>query len=199
MDGLKKLMAIFAIIVVIAAFTTPALAQSYGGGMARPQAGGGQQTMPQQGGLPESNKDLMATMEGMSDISMFTAAVKAAGYDQMLGQGQQGVSEQQGPIMVFAPTDKALQKDMGISDVNALVSDPGMAKSLVENCIVSNVKEPQQGSDTVTMTTIGGMQVTAKKSDTGITVNGVKVINAVLANNGMLAVTDGVVGMPGAR
>lgn len=192
-------MAIFAIIVVIAAFTTPALAQSYGGGMARPQAGGGQQTMPQQGGLPESNKDLMATMEGMSDISMFTAAVKAAGYDQMLGQGQQGESEQPRPYMVFAPTDKALQKDMGISDVNALVSDPGMAKSLVENCIVSNVKEPQQGSDTVTMTTIGGMQVTAKKSDTGITVNGVKVINAVLANNGMLAVTDGVVGMPGAR
>jgi uncharacterized surface protein with fasciclin (FAS1) repeats len=200
MDGIKKIVAVFAIIMLVIAFTAPTMAQTYGGRMAQPQAGGyqrgGQQAMPQrgqQGGLPQSNKDLMATMESRSDISMFTAAVKAAGYDQMLGQQVQS----QNPYMVFAPTDEALQRDMGVTDVNALVSDANAVKSLVENCIVSNVNEPQEGSNTITMTTMGGMQLTATKSSSGITVNGIKVVDAVMATNGLLAVTDGVVGAQG--
>jgi uncharacterized surface protein with fasciclin (FAS1) repeats len=126
---------------------------------------------------------------------MFTAAVKAAGYDQMLSQQAQG----QNPYMVFAPTDKALQRDMGVTDVNALMSDESAVKSLIDNCIVSSVKEPQEGSNTITMTTLGGMQLTATKSNKGITVNGIKVVDAVMATNGMLAVTDGVVGSQGGK
>ncbi len=181
------------------------MAQMYGGRMTQTQAGGyqggGQQAMPQQGGqgqqggLPQSNKDLMATMEGRSDISMFTAAVKAAGYDRMLSQQAQG----QNPYMVFAPTDKALQRDMGFTDVNALMSDANAVKGLVENCIASNVNEPAEGSNTITMTTLGGMQLTAMKSRNGITVNGINVVDAVMATNGLLAVTDGVVGSQGGK
>jgi len=202
---MKKIVAIFAIFMLVIAFAAPAMAQMYGGGMAQPQAGGyqggGQQAMPaqggqgQQGGLPQSNKDLMATMESRPDISMFAAAVKAAGYDQMLSQQAQG----QNPYMVFAPTDKALQRDMGVTDVNALLSDESAVKSLVDNCIVSNFKEPQGGSNTITMTTVGGMKLTAMKSDSGITVNGIKVIEPVMATNGLLAVTDGVVGSQGGK
>jgi uncharacterized surface protein with fasciclin (FAS1) repeats len=198
MDEIKKTVAVFAIIMLVIALAAPAVAQTYGGRMAQPQAGGyqrgGQQAMPQQGqqgGMPQSNKDLMATMEDRSDISMFTAAVKALGYDRMLSQ------QSQNPYIVFAPTDRALQRDMGVTDVNTLMSDTNAVKSLVENCIVSNVSEPPEGSNTITMTTLGGMQLTATKSNTGITVNGVKVIDAVMATNGMLAVTDGVVGMQG--
>lgn len=195
MDGIKKTVAVFAIIMLVIALAAPAMAQTYGGRMAQPRAGayqGGQQATPQQGqqgGLPQSNKDLMATMEGRTDISIFTAAVKAAGYDQLLGQ--QG--QTQNPVMVFAPTDAALQRDMGISDFSALASDASALRSLVENCIVQNVQQPSEGSNTITMTTIGGMPVTATKSNTGITINGLKVVDVVMANNGMLAVTDGVV------
>jgi len=200
MDGLKKTVAVFAIIMLVIAFAAPAMAQMYGGRMAQPQAGGyqrgGQQAMPPQGGqgnIPQSNKDLMATMEDRSDISIFTAAVKTAGYDRMLSQSQQN------PYMVFAPSDQALQKDLGANGVNALYTDPNAVKNLVESCIVSNVNEPQQGSKTLTMTTLGGTQLIATKSDTGITVNGVRIIDAVMATNGLLTVTDGVVGMYGVR
>jgi hypothetical protein len=39
------------------------------------------------------------------------------------------------------------------------------------------------------------MKLTATKSDKGITVNGIKVVEPAMATNGLLAVTDGVVGM----
>jgi uncharacterized surface protein with fasciclin (FAS1) repeats len=193
MDRTKKIVAVFAVMALVIAFTAPAMAQTYGGQQAMPRQGG-QQAMPQQGqqgGLPQSNKDLMATMETTPQASLFAAAVKAAGYDTMLGQ--QG----QAQYMVFAPTDKALKRDMGITDASALESDPSMARSLVENCIISQVTEPQQGSNTMTMTTLGGKQITATKSSSGIIVDGINVVDAVMATNGMLAMTDGVVGQAG--
>ncbi len=196
MDGIKKIVAIFAIFMLVAALAAPVMAQVGGGRMAQPQAGG-QRAMPpragqgQQGGGQQPSMDLMATMEGRSDISMFTAAVKAVGYDRILGRQAQA----QGQYMVFAPTDQALQRDMGITDVNALVSDTNAAKNLVDNSIVAEVKEPPQGSDSITMTTIGGTELTAMKSNAGITVNDIKISDVVMAANGVLAVTDGVVGM----
>ncbi len=200
MDGIKKIVAIFAIFMLVVTFASPVMAQMGGGRMAQPQAGGfqrgGQQAMPPQAGQgQQASMDLMATMEGRSDISMFTAAVKAAGYDRMLGRQAQA----QGQYMVFAPTDQALQRDMGITDVNALVSDTKAVKDLVENCIVPEVKEPPQGSDTITMTTVGGAQLTATKTNAGITVNDIKISEVVMAANGVLAVTDGVVGTGGVQ
>jgi len=202
MDGLRKVAAVFALAVVVLAFIAPAMAQQYGGGMAQPayqqgqagqypqgyqqgQAGQYQQGQGEQGGLRETNKDLMQTLQDTQDMSIFAAAVKATGYDQML-------SQQEGPYMVFAPSDKAFQK-AGITDVSAL-SDANM-KSLVESCIVSKVTEPMQGSDSFTTTTIGGQKITAKKSGSGIAVNGVKVVNVMKADNGMLIITDDIVGM----
>ncbi len=205
MDGLRKVAAVFALTVVVLAFIGPAMAQQYGGGMAQPayqqgqmgqypqgyqqgqtgQYQQGQMGQGQQGGLRETNKDLMQTLQDTQDASIFAAAVRAAGYDQTL-------SQQEGPYMVFAPSDKAFQK-AGITDASAL-SDTDM-KSLVESCIVSKVTEPAQGSDSFTMTTIGGQKLTAKKSGSGIAVNGVKVVNVMKADNGMLIITDDFVGM----
>ena len=95
--------------------------------------------------------------------------------------------------MVFAPTNEALQRDASINDSAAIVNDPDMAKNLVENCIVADVKEPAQGSDEMTMTTLGGKVLTATKSSGSITVNDVRVLYPIKATNGILAVTDGIV------
>jgi len=201
MDGLRKVVAVFAFMAVVLAVAAPAMAQSYGGGYAQPayqytqpayqnvqqgqpeqtQADQGQQA--QQGGLSETNKDLMQTIDDTQDVSMFAAAVKAAGYDQTLG-------EKEGPYMVFAPSDKALQ-DAGITDINSM--DQNDLKSLVEGCIVSKVTEPKQGSDTIKMTSMGGTPIIAKKTSSGITANGIKVSNVMKADNGILIVTDGIV------
>ena len=121
----------------------------------------------------------------MPDLSVFVAAAKASGYDQKL--------KGQGPFMVFAPTNKALQRDASINNTAAIVNDPDMAKNLVENCIVSDVKEPAQGSDEMTMTTLGGKILTATKSSGSITVNDVRVLYPIKATNGILAMTDGIV------
>jgi uncharacterized surface protein with fasciclin (FAS1) repeats len=205
MDGFKKTLVFFALMVLVTALAAPALAQSYGSGMAQqpnvyqggmqPAGQGqmgqgqmGQAQQGQQGGLRASNKDLTATMDDMTDISMFAAAVKAAGYDKTL-------SENEGPYMVFAPSDKAIQKNLGVSDADTLVSDQKTVKGLVDNCIVSKVTEPKQGTDTMTLTSIGGKKIVAKKTSSGITVNGMKVVNVMKAENGMVIVTDGIVGM----
>ena len=188
MDGLRKVMAVFAMMVIVTAFIAPAMAQSYGGQMAQPAYQGGAQQgqagQGQQGGLKESNKDLAQTLADTQNLSGFTAAVKAAGYDQALSQNE-------GPYMVFAPSDSALES-AGI-DVNSM--DQATAKSFVESCIVSKVSEPQQGSNSFTMNSIGGQKISAKKTSSGIMVNGIKVSNVVKADNGMLIVTDGIVGM----
>lgn len=203
MDGSRKIVAVFAFMAVVLAVAAPAMAQSYGSGYAQPasqgtqpadqsvqqgqadqtQAAQGQQSRP--GDLKETNKDLMQTIDNTQDVSMFAAAVKAAGYDQTLGQ-------KEGPYMVFAPSDRAMQ-NAGITDINSM--DQDSLKSLVEGCIVSKVTEPKQGSDTIKMTSMSGMPINAKKTSNGIMVNGIKVSSVLKADNGILAVTDGVVGM----
>jgi uncharacterized surface protein with fasciclin (FAS1) repeats len=155
------------------------------GQMGQGQMGQGQMGQGQQGGLTETNKDLMQTMQDTRDVRIFTAAVSAAGYDQKL-------SQEEGPFMVIAPSDKAFQK-AGITDASALSETD--AKGLVESCIVAKMTEPQQGSDTFSMTSIGGQTITAKKSGSGITINGVKVVNVMKADNGMLIVTDSIIGI----
>ncbi len=203
---MKKLLAILALMLVIMAFAAPVMAQSYGGRMAQPYGGyqGGQQygqqygqQQPQQqmppaqadqggqGGMKESKKDAIDTAAGMPDLSVFVAAAKASGYDQKL--------KSQGPFMVFAPTNEALQRDASINDSASIANDPDMAKNLVENCIVADVKEPAEGSNEMTMTTLGGKILTATKSDSGITVNDVKVLYPIKVTNGIVAVTDGIV------
>jgi uncharacterized surface protein with fasciclin (FAS1) repeats len=180
MDGFKNALLTIAIALLAMTLAVPVLAQTYGGGMQQGQA--------QQAGLRESGKDLMATIEGMKGISMFAAAVKATGYDKML-------SQQEGPLMVFAPADSAITRETGVSDVSKLLSDESAARGIVEGSIVSSVAEPQQGTDTATMTSIGGGTITAKKTSGGIMINGVKALDVVRATNGIVIVTDGIVGV----
>ena len=195
MDGSKRLLTILALLIVVVAVTAPSMAQSYGGQMNPAQSTGGvmqtQQGQAGQSGMQQSSKNLADTLSTMPKLSMFAAAVKAGGYDDVLSG--------QGPYMVFAPTDDAIQSALGISDANALTNDQNAVTGLCEDSIVYQVNQ-QQGQQSqanpsqMTMKTLSGKTVTADKSNGKITVNGVHVLYVTKATNGMLVVTDGLVG-----
>lgn len=201
MDGLKRLVTILVLLFVVAA-PAAALAQSYGGQM-NPQSnayqGGAQQAQQGQtgqagqGNIPQTNKNLADSISSMPKISMFAAAVKAGGYDDLLSS--------QGPYMVFAPTDDSLQSATGITDVNSLTSDQTIVSSLAEDCIVNQVnqqqgQQSQANSGQLSMTTLSGKTITATKANGKITANGVHIVYATKATNGMLIITDGLVNGP---
>jgi uncharacterized surface protein with fasciclin (FAS1) repeats len=184
MDGLKRLVTILVLLFVVVGVSASALAQSSDGARQAQQGQAGQ------GGMQQTNKNLADTISNMPKISMFDAAIKAGGYDDMLSG--------QGTYIVFAPTDDSIQRDYGISDVSSLNND--QIDNIVQNCIASPGQQGQQqaNSGQLTLTTLGGKTITATKSNGKITVNGVHVVYATKATNGMLVITDGLVsGAPG--
>ena len=138
--------------------------------------------------LPASTgygKDLMATLESTPQLSLFTAALKATGYDEKLrGPGN---------YLVFAPSDKAIMRDMAVSDAGALIRDPDLVKGMVENSIVDRPAGQQPNKDKA-FTSLTGKKVMLLQARTGISANGADVLNYLGANNGALIVTDGAVG-----
>lgn len=187
MDGLKKVAAILALMLV-AALAASALARSDDESSWQQQSTGFQGAfgMQQTGQAP--TKDILATARDMPEISMFLAAVKATGYDQAL-QGE-------GPVIVFAPTDQAIRRDMAVTDANSLISDPDAARDLIESNVVTDIGQPPPEETTqISFTSANGKDITAVKSDSRIMVNDIPVVRAVEAKNGILIVTDGIVGM----
>lgn len=181
MVGYKKLMAMLALMVLVVAFAAPVMAQT-----------GAMQGQPMQQGQGQGQaqaqaqaQDLMTTIDSTQDISIFSAALKAAGDDKMLSG--------QGPYMVFAPSDKALQRDLGIESAQDLQGNDQAVKDVVDGSIVTAVKVPGQEQSSVTLTAINGKKLVASKAAGGITVNGIKSVDTVPASNGILVVTDGIV------
>jgi uncharacterized surface protein with fasciclin (FAS1) repeats len=127
--------------------------------------------------------DLMATLEGMPQLSLFTAALKAAGYDEKL--------KGRGDYLVFAPSDKAIMRDLSVKDVQSLASDTKLVKGLVENCVAYQPAEQDGGKAFVAL---NGKEIKMQKSKSGVTANGADVLNYVGTDNGVLLVTDGAVG-----
>jgi hypothetical protein len=134
---------------------------------------------------PGGGDDLMATMESTQQLSLFTAALKAAGHGEKL--------KGQGNYVVFAPSDKAIMRDMSVKDARALVSDAGLVKGLAENCIVHQPAghRPDNGKAFVAL---NGKEIKMLRSKSGVTANGADVLNYYGASNGVVVVTDGAVG-----
>jgi len=132
-----------------------------------------------------NGKDLMANLESVPQLSLFTAALKAAGYDEKL--------KGQGNYMVFAPSDKAIIRDLSVKDAQSLVNDMGLVKGLVENCVVYQPAGQEQNSAKA-FVALNGKQITMLKSKSGVTANGADVQKYFSAGNGVLIVTDGAVG-----
>lgn len=163
-----------------------------------PFAGMGEFPFPWMGGFPQkewsvrvrlpthgSGMSAMDVLEDMKEVSIFTAAVKAAGYDEML-RGS-------GDYLVFAPTDTALRRDFSISDARGLLSDKSLAMGLLENSIVY---KPSGGSrtDDDKLVALSGKEVVVLRTRGGISANGADVLKILGAGNGMIIITDGAVG-----
>ncbi len=220
MHELKRAMAVLAIMVSLITFIVPAQAQFYGGpgafdgpqladdyqfpgdpmgmgpyGMSLPFMSPFMGMHSRQSErvtpitrLPVSSgngKDLMATLESVPQLSLFTAALKATGYD--------GKLKGQGNYLVFAPSDKAIMRDLSVKDVQSLVNDTSLVNGLVENCIVYQPAGQRQNKEKA-FVALNGKQIMMLKSKSGVTANGADVLNYFSAGNGVLIVTDGAVG-----
>lgn len=221
MDRLKRTRVLFTLIVLITTLTMPAQAQFFNGPQPfdMPQLPDSSQFPDDSTGMgpfgqpmpfmypfmgmlgrqseqvtpitrlpvsPGYGKDLMATLESIPQLSLFTVALKARGYDEKLrGPGN---------YLVFAPSDKAVQRDLSVKDARSLVNDKDLVRGLVENCIVYQPAGQQRDNNEKALTALSGKQIMMLKSKSGITANGADVLNYVSAGNGILIVTDGAVG-----
>ncbi len=203
MDGLRKPIAVLALLVIIMAFTAPAMAQMNGAPMvqkmpkasptmmptAKPMMGQGMQggMMPMQ--VTTSNKDMMSTMQGMSDLSMAMSMMKAMGVDQMMKPGQQHT--------MFVPSDMALQK-MGMDKtkmmdkINMMMKDKQMAMNIMKGHMMDRLVMPSDMKDGMMLTMMNGQTMKVTMSDGQMMIDGAKVTKAVQTTDGMLYVLDNI-------
>jgi uncharacterized surface protein with fasciclin (FAS1) repeats len=133
-----------------------------------------------------ASKDLVAVAAGADNFKTLVAAVKAAGLVETL-QGK-------GPFTVFAPTDEAFAK-LPAGTVEDLLKPENKAK-LVAILTYHVVPGKVLAADVKTSEakTVQGQSVKLVVSDTGVTVDGAKVVKTdVMAENGVIHVIDTVI------
>jgi uncharacterized surface protein with fasciclin (FAS1) repeats len=133
-----------------------------------------------------ASKDLVAVAAGADNFKTLVAAVKAAGLVETL-QGK-------GPFTVFAPTDEAFAK-LPAGTVEDLLKPENKAK-LVAILSYHVVPGKVLAADVKTSEakTVQGQSVKLVVSDTGVTVDGAKVVKTdVMAENGVIHVIDTVI------
>ena len=133
-----------------------------------------------------AGKDLVAVAAGAENFKTLVAAVKAAGLVETL-QGK-------GPFTVFAPTDAAFAK-LPAGTVEDLLKPENKSK-LVAILTSHVVPGKVLAADVKTMEakTVQGQSVNLVVSDTGVTVDGAKVVKTdVMAENGVIHVIDTVI------
>ncbi len=134
----------------------------------------------------DSAKSLMDTMAGIPELALFTSALRSAGYDEKL-RGKDY-------YMVFAPPNKAINRDLSVNSTRALVANPDLVRGLVENGVVSDPPELNTWTVEKKMTAQNGKVITFRKEKSGTSVNGADILKIVNTKNGVLIVTDGAVG-----
>jgi len=132
-----------------------------------------------------SDRSIMATMGSVPQLSMFTAALKEAGYGEKLSG--------EGNYMVFAPPDKSLQRDLGVRDSASLLENLGLSIGLADNGVVLSASEPDEKSKELSLTAASGRPINVRKEKTGMAANGADVIKVFKATNGYVIVTDAAV------
>ncbi len=129
-------------------------------------------------------KDLVATLEGIPQLSIFTAALKATGYGEKL--------KGEGNYLLFVPSDKAIARDLSVKDAGSLISDTKLVTGLMENSIAYQ-PSGQQDKDRA-FVALNGKEIKMLKTKAGVSANGADVSSYVAASNGLIIVTDGAVG-----
>jgi uncharacterized surface protein with fasciclin (FAS1) repeats len=198
MDGLKGILAVF---TLIALFSTPAGAQfpgmggmpgmdDFGGmdaGMFPGMMFGGTVEYYRAPAMETTDKSILETLESVPQLSLFTAARRTTNYADKLRSGSE--------YIVFAPTDRAVQRDLAVNDVESLLEDARTSRGLVENGIVSGRSEPIDGGNALELKAVTGRIINTRKERTGMAANGADVIKIFKASNGYIIVTDGAVGI----
>ncbi len=131
-------------------------------------------------------KDIVAVAAGAEQFKTLVAAVKAAGLVETL-QGK-------GPFTVFAPTDAAFAK-LPAGTVEDLLK-PENRDKLTAILKYHVVPGKVMAADVKTMEakTVQGQSVKLVVTDSGVTVDGAKVVKTdVLAENGVIHVIDTVI------
>jgi uncharacterized surface protein with fasciclin (FAS1) repeats len=176
MAGKKLIVALFALAAVIAAFAVPASADGAFQSMGTRQAGDMGLSVQQ------TSNSIIKVAEGMPDISMFVSALRSSGLDKRITAG--------GEYIVFAPTDNAIMKDPDFNNIRSMSG--AKLNDMVQNFIVNKVAMPYQGGKELKLTTLGGKEIVFKMTGDKLTAGGVNVVKIIKADNGILAVTDGV-------
>ena len=134
----------------------------------------------------DTEKSVMATLESVPQLSMFTAALKARGYaDKLSGKGN---------YVVFVTTDRSLERDLSVKSIDALLGDSRLAGGLADNSIVLNPDNPDENSQDLPLVAASGLKVNVRKEKTGMAANGADVLKIFKAANGYVIVTDAAVG-----
>lgn len=188
MDELRKIVAALMLSAIVLAFTAPALAQMRSMPMASPTMMPGRMQGGMQGGttmyIEQSNKDMMATMMDMKDISMAASTMKMAGIE--------GMMRPEGMYTLFVASDMALKAtspDM-LNKMMEKVKDRQMAKDFVKGHMVSGMVMPNEMTDGKTLTLMNGKTMTVRMMDGRMMVDDATITKAVKTNNGMIYVMD---------
>lgn len=129
----------------------------------------------------------MSVIDSTADLSLFSQVLKNAGYDKKLSDGDY--------YMVFAPTDKAIKRDMSVSDVQALNSSYDLGQGLIDNCLVRDPPDLDVRMTQQSFKALNGKKINVRREKEGVTANGADILKIVKTPDGMLFITDGAVGV----
>ena len=129
--------------------------------------------------------DIVGTAAAAGRFQTFGRAVQAAGLAGMLGG--------EGPLTVFAPTDKAFAK-MPNDDLDALLENTAeLARVLSYHVVRNRVKAPRAGTPN-SITTASGTNLEISRADGGgFKVNDARILKTnIRASNGVIHAIDSV-------
>lgn len=137
----------------------------------------------------ESQKNVVQTAVSSPDHKTLVAALNAAGYVDALSNA--------GPFTVFAPNDAAFSK-LPAGTVDDLVKPENKMKlqDILEYHVYVGVIRENMIQRKMSLNQVNGKNVTVTKSESGIEVNGAKVLAVIPTSNGIIYVIDTVL-LPG--
>jgi uncharacterized surface protein with fasciclin (FAS1) repeats len=139
--------------------------------------------------MTTSSKDMMSTMQGMSDLSMAMSMMKAMGVDTMMKPGQQ--------YTMLVPSDMALQK-MGMDKtkmmdkINTMKKDKQMAMNIMKGHMMDRMVMPSDMKDGMMLTMMNGQTMKVSMANGQMMIDGAKVMKAIQTSNGMIYVIDNI-------
>jgi uncharacterized surface protein with fasciclin (FAS1) repeats len=166
MVGIRKIAALILLAIILVAMTTPAAAQVA--------------NIP----VEKSNRDMAATISGMSDASMANTMIKAAAIDKTMASGSH---------TLFIPSDSAIKRTgIDLNTVYGVMSNKGMATKMMRGLIMDGSIMPSDMANGKGLTMINGQTMFITDTNGQVALDGVRITRAVQTTNGMVYVLDSI-------